>query len=122
VLSGRQECVRQPPAAVAFRIFSAPKSKLSDIRQLLPIRHVRLENVKLKSPPEKRNVTRREALVQRVCGEFEEMRGLSLTLPQAARLFALPQDACQRVFASLIEERVISLRNGQYVRRLTFRP
>jgi hypothetical protein len=50
------------------------------------------------------------------------MRGLSLTLAQAARLFSLPQEACQRVFALLVEENVISLTNGQYVRRLTSPP
>lgn len=49
----------------------------------------------------------RERLLERVSAEFAEMPGLTLTLPQAMRLFALRQDICQRVMASLVERKVL---------------
>jgi hypothetical protein len=48
--------------------------------------------------------------IDRVRGEFAEMRGFSPTLPQAARLFNLPVDECAEVLMSLVREG--SLRRG----------
>lgn len=45
-----------------------------------------------------------EASVDRVRGEFAEMRGFSPTLPQAARLFNLPIEECARVLTTLVQE------------------
>ena len=42
--------------------------------------------------------------IERVRGEFVEMRGFSPTLQQAARLFHLPQDECSRVLGTLLNE------------------
>jgi hypothetical protein len=42
--------------------------------------------------------------VERVRGEFVEMRGFSPTLQQAARLFHLPADECSRVLGALLKE------------------
>ena len=42
--------------------------------------------------------------VDRVRGEFAEMRGFSPTLEQAARLFGLPREECDRVLGSLVED------------------
>src|SRR5918996_108065 len=42
--------------------------------------------------------------VERIRGEFVEMRGFSPTLPQAARLFHLPQDECSRILSTLLKE------------------
>jgi hypothetical protein len=42
--------------------------------------------------------------VDRVRGEFVEMRGFSPTLAQAARLFHMPADECERVLALLLRE------------------
>lgn len=59
----------------------------------------------------------REAIL-RVEGEYREMPGLSVTLPQAARLWALDQSTCERVLATLIERRILKRAlNGTYVRR-----
>jgi hypothetical protein len=59
----------------------------------------------------------REAIL-RVEGEYREMPGLSLTLPQAARLCGLDQNTCERVLATLIERKVLKRTlNGAYVRR-----
>ena len=38
----------------------------------------------------------------RVRQEFEDMPGLSLTLPQAARLLGVPTDICLRVLTTLV--------------------
>ena len=38
----------------------------------------------------------------RVRAEFREMPGLRLTLPQAARLFNMDADRCERVLGSLV--------------------
>ena len=42
--------------------------------------------------------------IERVRGEFVEMRGFSPTLEQAARLFDLPREECSRVLTSLASE------------------
>ena len=59
----------------------------------------------------------REAIL-RVEGEYREMPGLSLTLPQAARLLGMDRSTCERVLADLVERRVLKRAwNGTYVRR-----
>jgi hypothetical protein len=59
----------------------------------------------------------REMLL-RVASEYREMPGLSLTLPQAARLWGLDQGTCESVLTKLIEGRVLKRAlNGTYVRR-----
>ena len=59
----------------------------------------------------------REAIL-RVVGEYREMPGLSLTLPQAARLWGLDQSTCELLLTKLIERRVLKRApNGTYVRR-----
>jgi len=42
------------------------------------------------------------ALVERARGEFLEMPGLRLTIPQAARLWNLDADSCSRVIDTLV--------------------
>jgi hypothetical protein len=42
------------------------------------------------------------ALVDRVRGEFNEMPGLQLTIPQAARLLGIEQNACRDVIETLV--------------------
>lgn len=59
----------------------------------------------------------REMLL-RVEGEYRDMPGLSLTLPQAARLWGLDHSTCELVLTKLIERRVLKRAlNGAYVRR-----
>ena len=48
-------------------------------------------------------VTDDTQLCRRIHAEFREMPGLRLTLPQAARLFSLEPDRCERVLAALVE-------------------
>jgi hypothetical protein len=58
----------------------------------------------------------REALL-RVEGEYREMPGLCLTLPQAARLWGFDRNTCELVVTTLIERGVLKRTlNGAYVR------
>ena len=50
---------------------------------------------------ERRQLERRVALQRRICDEFVEMPGTSLTVAQGARLFGLAFDICQRLFVEL---------------------
>jgi hypothetical protein len=59
-------------------------------------------------PPERRNLTARDALIRRVRGEFAEMPCLRLTFAQAQRLFALRADVCQRILGQLVAARELS--------------
>jgi hypothetical protein len=69
-------------------------------------------------PIERRNLVTRQHLVDRVRAEFIEMPGLSLTLPQARRLFGLPQEACARILGGLAREGLLRYRpDGSYARR-----
>jgi hypothetical protein len=40
---------------------------------------------------------------ERVRGEFNEMPGLQLTIPQAARLWGMEHSACRRVIDALVD-------------------
>lgn len=44
------------------------------------------------------------SIVERVRSEFAEMRGFSPTLAQAARLFDLSSDECDRVLKALVQD------------------
>jgi hypothetical protein len=54
--------------------------------------------------PDRRNHTARERLLHGVRAEFDELRGLKLTLAQAQRLFGLREDVCQRVLNTLVRD------------------
>jgi hypothetical protein len=64
---------------------------------------------------ERRNVAQRDALLRRVWGEFVEMPSLSLTGPQARRLFDLRADVCERILDDLVDAEALSRGcDGQY--------
>jgi hypothetical protein len=54
--------------------------------------------------PDRRNDLSRERLIARVRAEFNEMPCLRLTMPQLQRLFALREDICGRVIATMVCE------------------
>jgi DNA-binding IclR family transcriptional regulator len=56
------------------------------------------------SSHERRDTGTRGALLHRIWDEFDEMPGTSLTLPQAARLFGLPVEVCDRILVSLVKD------------------
>jgi hypothetical protein len=44
-----------------------------------------------------------QQLCTRIQAEFREMPGLRLTLPQAARLFSIDPERCERLLSALVE-------------------
>jgi hypothetical protein len=68
------------------------------------------------SSRERRDVSAREALVRRVCGEFAEMPCLRLTHAQAQRLFGLRPDICHRVLGSLVRCGTLTLGSDERYR------
>jgi hypothetical protein len=69
-------------------------------------------------PAERRDEADYHALMCRICSEFEEMPGLSVTVVQAARLFGLAPDVASRILHGLAEAGVLrAKRNGRFVLR-----
>ena len=57
-------------------------------------------------------------LLLRIEGEYRQMPGLSLTVPQAERLWGLDASTCASVLTALIERRVLTrTASGSYLRR-----
>ena len=57
-----------------------------------------------------------ESIVARVRGEFGEMPGLRLTLPQACRLWQLDPSTCESVLRSLVSDGfLLRTPDGAYV-------
>jgi hypothetical protein len=72
----------------------------------------------LKERPDRRNLRHRDALVQRLRGEFREIPGLCLTPVEASRLFGMAPDACKRALIALVEDGLLDLRtDGRYAHR-----
>ncbi len=58
-------------------------------------------------------------LLSRIRGEFCEMPGLSLTLPQASRFFGLPEQQCLQMLQELVSAGLLSRRpDGRYTVKL----
>lgn len=56
-------------------------------------------------------------VLRRVQGEFLEMPGLRLTLPQAQRLWGLDQTACGTLLGALVDSKFLfRTRDGAFVR------
>ncbi len=64
-----------------------------------------------------------DELLKRVRGEYDEMPGLALTMPQARRLWALDQQTCEFVLRTLVERQFLrTTARGRYVRTEQARP
>jgi hypothetical protein len=57
---------------------------------------------------ERRNVAERDALLRRIWTAFVEMPSLSLTGPQAQRLFTIRADVCERILDGLIDAEALT--------------
>lgn len=85
------------------------------IRTLLP--EASLSSLPAPVQPRAGAATRAPAIVDRVRGEFIEMRGFSPTVEQAARLFQLGRDDCSRVLDTLVGEGFLTqTSDGRYRR------
>ena len=57
-----------------------------------------------------------DPLLTRIRGEYVEMPGLRLTLPQACRLWQLDSATCRDLLTALVDERFLyRTRDGSYV-------
>jgi hypothetical protein len=66
---------------------------------------------------QQRPTPRFDELIARVRGEYREMPGLSLTVPQAQRLWGLEGATCQALLERLVETRFLRrARHGRFVR------
>ena len=63
---------------------------------------------------DRRDGASRNALMERVYGEFHEMPCLRLTPEQARRLFGLRADVCQRILERLVERGSVAREGDQY--------
>jgi hypothetical protein len=64
-----------------------------------------------------RSTPRFDELIVRVRGEYREMPGLSLTLPQAQRLWGLERATCQTLLERLVDARFLRrTRQGRFIR------
>jgi hypothetical protein len=52
------------------------------------------------------------SLVERVRGEYREMPGLCLTLPQASRFLQIDRADCERILEALVAERFLARTPG----------
>jgi hypothetical protein len=66
---------------------------------------------------DRRNGEARIRLLDRIRSEYAEMPGLRLTRDQAARLWSLPRDICERLFSELERQGFLRrLTDGAYGR------
>jgi hypothetical protein len=62
-----------------------------------------------------------EALLQRVREQYREMPGLTLTKPQATRLFGVAPSVCAAMLRALVMENFLSrVGDGLFVRSTTY--
>ena len=67
--------------------------------------------------PVQRATVRFDELIVRVRGEYREMPGLSLTIPQAQRLWGLEDSTCRTLLERLVASRFLRrTRTGRFVR------
>ena len=86
--------------ATSRKTLSFPQQRLG-----VPLTPLRMRS--LRRPPAFRPADQK--LVERMRREFSDMRGLSLTLPQARRLFSLSDQECYEIFAQLLREGFLDL-------------
>ncbi len=63
--------------------------------------------VAVQLPASRRDAGVRQALRDRILSEFREMPGMTLTVPQAARLLGIPTSACERILVECTQAGVL---------------
>jgi len=64
-----------------------------------------------------------DEVLQRIQGEFVEMPGLRVTVPQARRLWGLDHDVCDALLGALVDAKFLArTRDGAYIRMDNARP
>ena len=89
----------------------------SNLREFMPSRNVGGACESL-GPVPARRVERDRVLEMRIRSEFHELRGLSLTVAQATRLFGIPREECVELLSELVDQGFLLLKSGdRYVLR-----
>ena len=60
-----------------------------------------------------------ESVTKRVQAEFEEMPGMTLTMPQASRLFGIEREVCRTIVERLVTTSYLKWTNSGAVTRAT---
>jgi hypothetical protein len=60
-----------------------------------------------------------ELVTKRVQAEFEEMPGMTLTMPQASRLFGIERDVCRTIVERLVTVSYLKFTQSGAVTRAT---
>lgn len=102
---------RRPPTAVAPERENSPGPPNFLHIRLRPLAVRELPS--RREPTERRDHASRETLRCRVRAEFDEMRGLRLSLPQAIRLFGLREDVCRRILDALTADGLLKQTSDQ---------
>lgn len=55
-------------------------------------------------------------LIDRIHAEYLEMPGLSVTLPQAQRLWGIDRQTCEEIFSLLLSNGVLRSSKGRFIR------
>jgi DNA-binding IclR family transcriptional regulator len=67
---------------------------------------------------ERRDLSAREALLDKIRMELRHLPGLALTAEQASRLFGIPDTVCSRLLSELVEQGAMSVRrDGRFAAR-----
>jgi hypothetical protein len=90
-------------AAEDASVRPSPPGADSDASPCVAATSSQRDEVQVRVAPDRRKHADRERLFRRIQGEFEEMPGLRLTLPQAARLFGVPELVCHRILSVLVD-------------------
>jgi hypothetical protein len=65
---------------------------------------------------DRRDVSSRDALIEKFREELQHVPGLALTVEQTSRLFDIPRDVCGRLLSALVETGDIYVRpDGRFV-------
>jgi len=67
-------------------------------------------------------IVSRDQMLRRICGEYLEMPGLRLTLPQAQRLWGLDAQTCTQLLQSLIDQQFLCVKHDGTYARMTDSP
>jgi hypothetical protein len=67
--------------------------------------------------PDRRDTRSRDELIGRVRREFDGLGGLTLTLPQAMRLFNLDERRCERLLDELVQRGELTRVSDQQFKR-----
>jgi hypothetical protein len=98
-----------PPVARGSRHASLDAQRPQRARVRRTVEAPALARPVFKPRPDRRDRATRLALVLRVRREFEDMRGMSLTLTEAGRFFGMSSQVCGRILWTLAADGLLEM-------------